>query len=338
MCGYFMITAVILWGDRTPLEVRMWGGAVAFAGACFLKADSDEFRTHFWRALATSAILLALLATSQGLLGGPLFQGVEEPRDLIRLLVFGDTHPVRLANLTFQHFNSAGAYLTILVAMLYAGAITRRSRLLWIGLTAALLALYLTYSRGAALSSIIAILIATALVRADRRERVMLGASAAIAVTLILRFALPAALRSEYSGTLSLGVRALIWQAYFQAWWQSPLIGLGPGNGFAAAQFLSPYGEEYGAHNNYLYLAADFGMLGLAALGYGLGAAVIRTVRMDPATRATQSLAVGATGALAALIVHGFFDHTLVVFSYRVALLGVVAAACAIAGRPRPSG
>ena len=305
----------------------MWGSALAFAAACFLKADSPEFHTHLWRALTTSAVLLAAIALSQELFGVPLFQGVEEPRDLIRLLVFGQTHPVRLANLTFQHFNSAGAYLTILVATLYAGAITRRARGLWIGLTAAVIALYLTYSRGAALSSIIAVLTVTALVRADRRERVALAVCAVIALAAILLFALPAVLRSEYSGTLSLGVRALIWQAYLQAWLASPVIGLGPGNGFAAAQLLSPYGEEYGAHNNYLYIAADFGVLGLGVLVFGLGAVILRTIRLDLATRATRPLAVGATAAVVALVIHSFFDHSLVVFSYRVALLGIVAAA-----------
>ena len=327
MGGYFVLTAVILWGDRTPLEVRMWGGALAFATACYLKADSDEFRTHLWRALTTSAVLLGILALSQELFGVPLFRGVAEPRDLIRLVVFGDTHPVRLANLTFQHFNAAGAYLTILVPTLYAGAVTRRTRGLWIGLTAAVIALYLTYSRGAALSSLIAVLIVTALVRTDRRERVALVIGAVVAVVAIIWFALPVVLRSEYLGTLSLGVRALIWQAYLQAWLASPVIGLGPGNGFAAAQFLSPYGEEYGAHNNYLYIAADFGVLGLGMLAFGLGAVILRTIRLNPATRATRPLTVGATAAVVALVFHSFFDHSLVVFAYRVALLGLVAAA-----------
>lgn len=327
MCGYFMVTAVILWGDRTPLEVRMWGGSLLFALSCYLKAGSEEFQTNLWRAFTTSAVLLLGLALSQRLFGLPFFQGVEEPRDLFRLLLFGDASPIRLANLTFQHFNSAGAYLTLLISALYAGAITQRRPIQWIGVGAAMAALYLTYSRGAALSTIIAILTATALTRRNRRAVVALFTGTVVAIGLILGFALPAVLTSEYTGTLSLGVRALIWSAYLQAWLQSPLIGLGPGNGFAAARFLSPYGEEYGAHNNYLYIAADFGLLGLAVLAVGLGAVIVRTARMGPDARYSRPLAVGAAAAVAALLVHGFFDHTLTVFAYRVELLGITGAA-----------
>lgn len=341
MCAYFMVTALILWGDRTPLEVRMWGGTLLFAWSCYLKAGSDEFQTHFWWSLVTSAVLLLGVAVSQRLFGVPLFQGAEEARDLLRLLVFGDSHPVRLANITFQHFNSAGAYLTLLVLALYAGAMTRalRGRILWIGVVAAMLALYLTYSRGAALSTLIGLSIATTLTRTNRRTLVALATATAVVVALTLAIALPAVLTSEYTETLSFGVRLLIWGAYLQAWLESPVIGLGPGNGFAAARFLSPYGEEYGAHNNFLYIAADFGLMGLAALSLGLGTVIVRTVKLDPIARRAQPLMVGASAAVAALFVHSFFDHTLTVYAYRLGLFGIIAAALGwTARKPGPPG
>jgi O-antigen ligase len=327
MCSYFMVAALILWGDRTLLEFRMWGGALVFAWSCFLKAGSEEFQTHLWRALATSAVLLFSVALSQRLFGVPLFSGAEEARDLLQLLLFGVAHPVRLANITFQHFNSAGAYLTLVVLVLYSGTIGRSSnrRTLWVGIAAALLALYLTYSRGAALSTLSGALIATALTRTNRRAVVALSVATAVGVALTLAFALPAILATEYTETLSFGVRLLIWGAYLQAWLESPIIGLGPGNGFAAARFLSPYGEEYGSHNNFLYIAADFGVLGLLALTSGLGGVILRTLKLGPSDRRTQPVMVGATAALVALFVHSFFDHTLTVFAYRVALLGLVA-------------
>lgn len=339
MCAYFMVMALILWGDRTPLEFRMWGGALVFAWTCYVKASSEEFQTHLWRALSTSAVLLCAVAMSQRLFGVPLFSGSEEARDLLQLLFFGVSHPVRLANITFQHFNSAGAYLTLIVLVMYAGAITRplQRRTLWIGIAAALLALYLTYSRGAALSTIIGALTATALTRTNRRTVVLLAVASSVTVALTLAFALPAVLATEYTETLSLGVRLLIWGAYLQAWLESPVIGLGPGNGFAAARFLSPYGEEYGSHNNFLYIAADFGMLGLVALTVGLGAVIVQTLRLEPHARRSQPLMVGATAALAALFVHSFFDHTLTVFAYRVGLLGLLAAGLGWAARMPPS-
>src|SRR5262245_15733671 len=231
MCSTFMVMSLILWGDRTPLEFRMWGGALLFAWCCYLKAGSAEFQSHLWRSLATSAVLLCGVALTQRLFGVPLFAGAEESRDLLLLLVLGVSHPVRLTNITFQHFNSAGAYLTLIVLILFAGAISRSGarRTLRIGIAAGLLALYLTYSRGSQLSTIIGALIATALTRTSRRTVMVLTVTTAVAVALTLGFALPAVLASEYSETLSLGIRVLLWGAYLQAWLESPLIGLGPG-------------------------------------------------------------------------------------------------------------
>lgn len=321
--GYLAVMSVLFWGDRTPLELRMWSGAILFGLTCYARARRPTFRTHVRYALTTSAFLLASLAVAQHFFGGPAFLGLEEPRDLIKLLLLGDTAPVRLANLTFDHFNSAGAYTALLASVLFAAAMIRRSLIRWLGVGAALLALYLTYSRGAALGAIGGML-ATALLIGKGRLRIAIGAVAALGVVGGVALVLPRVLQSSYVATLSLATRALIWRAYFEAWRSSPVFGLGPGNGFAMVNFLSPFGARYGAHNNFLYLMADFGIVGLVLVMGCLSVIAVSCVRMARSARRTLPYTVGATAVLVALLFHSLVDDTLIVFSYRVALLGIL--------------
>ena len=102
---------------------------------------------------------------------------------------------------------------------------------------------------------------------------------------------------------------------------------MGPGNGFAAVEFLSPFGARYGAHSNYFYLAADFGVVGLLVVGACFGTVMVRCLRTTRLQRTLKPFTVGATAGLAALALHSFVDDTLVVFSYRIALLAVMAVA-----------
>jgi O-antigen ligase len=190
---------------------------------------------------------------------------------------------------------------------------------------AALLALYLTYSRGAALATTLGLIATTyAILRPSWRFGLMFGV---VTVGLVAAIVLvPLLISSEYSTTLTLGSRALIWYAYVQAWLTSPLFGLGPGNGYMMAQFLSPFGDEYAAHSNFLYLAADYGAVGVLLVVAGFIAVVARAFRIEPAKRRAEPLLLGAIAVVTALGVHSIVDHTLVVFSYRVALFGVIAA------------
>jgi hypothetical protein len=335
--GYFIVASLLLWGDSAPVETRMWSGALVFGLACYLMAEDPDFQRNLPRALIFSAVGLCLVGLSQHYLGSPAFQGVEEPRDLVRLLLLGNAEPVRLANLTFDHFNSAGAYLTLLVAVLFGISLSRRSSLgLWSATLVAVVTLYLTYSRGAAIATVAGIVATTFLVvRGPWRFALTAGTAAAAAFAVIL--VVPRLIASDYATTMNLGVRALIWQAYLQAWSASPVFGLGPGNGFITAQFLSPFGDQYAAHSNFLYLASDYGMMGILAAVYGFGAVVVRGLRMEPTHRRAHPYLLGAVAVVTALLVHSLVDHTLVIFSYRVALFAIVAVALKrLRERPEP--
>src|SRR5205807_3560729 len=103
----------------------------------------------------------------------------------------------------------------------------------------------------------------------ERAKRIVVAAGG-VAIAVAVAGVIPVLLTSPYILTISLGLRALLWRAYVNAWLESPIIGLGPGNAFLRAQFLSPYGSQYAAHSNYLYILADFGIVGFLLLTYAL--------------------------------------------------------------------
>jgi O-antigen ligase len=325
--GYLVVACLLLWGGTAPLEIRMWGSSLLFGVACYVAGSDAAFQLRFRWAFMLSAAALFALALSQHFFGGPGYQGYQEPRDLLQLFLTGKAEPVRLANLTFDHFNSAGAYLTIVVGILVGFSLgSGRTRTTLFAAVAALAALYLTYSRGAALATAIGVLAAACWVLTPRRRLHLIAATIIFAAVAGMAL-LPLLFSTEYATTFTLGSRALIWQAYFQAWRASPLFGLGPGNGYATAQFLSPFGDEYAAHNNYLYLAADYGAAGLLVFLTGIIVILRRVAQVATPERRDHPYAIGAIAIIFAFLVHSLVDHTLVVFSYRIALFGVLGVA-----------
>lgn len=322
--GYLLIASLLLWGAEAPLEARRWASALLFGLACYTKVPDQDFQLNLPRAFVFSAVSLCVLGLSQHFFGFAAFRGFEEPRDLLRLFLFGDQAPVRLANLTFEHFNSAGAYLTLVIGVLFGLSLSSRASLaVRTALVFAIVALYLTYSRGAAIATLAGMAAAAYLIAKSHLRLALTVGTAAIAIGSLIVGRLLAL--SDYATTVSLSARALIWLAYEQAWLTSPLFGLGPGNGFVAASFLSPFGDLYAAHNNFLYLAADFGIAGVVVALYGFGAVAFRALRIAPDARRTQPYLIAGVAIVTALAVHSLVDHTLVLFSYRVALFGILA-------------
>ncbi len=320
---YILAGSLLLWGATSALEIRLWTSSFLLMAACYLRSDDEDTQHHLIRALTFGACAMALVAVSQRLSGAPFFARFEEPRDLVQLLLLKESTPVRLANSTFQHPNAAGAYLTLVIPVLLSASLRSRSLAARLGCTAALTALYLTYSRGATVAALVSIVLVLWFLSEKRQKKWILAGAIAVGLVVLL-LVMPAFSVSEYALTFSLGVRYMIWQAYFHAWQSSPLIGLGPGNSFREAQFLSPYGAEYVAHSNYLYLAADFGGFGLAVAVWFFGSVFVRALRESRAHGSLNATTVGVAGAIVALGVHSFVDHTLAVFAYRAGLLGLM--------------
>ena len=104
--------------------------------------------------------------------------------------------------------------------------------------------------------------------------------------------------------------RAVEWSAAFHQFTSSPLAGVGPDH---LLRFTATDGNyAHFAHNEYLQIAADIGLVGLAAL-ISVGVALVRIVRrVDVATSC-------ATAALVCWAVGGAFD-----FDWHLPFIGLL--------------
>jgi O-antigen ligase len=108
------------------------------------------------------------------------------------------------------------------------------------------------------------------------------------------------------------------WQAGWDMFRDHPLLGVGAGNYPVAYDFYSLPGwrEALGhAHNYYLNVAAESGLLGLIALLLLLVVSyrqAVRGVRTGAADGLERAALLGALGCLVMLTVHNLFDNLLV--------------------------
>ena len=223
------------------------------------------------------------------------------------------------------------------------------------------LGIVLSQSRGAWLGLMISFAI-MALVWGPRTRRLVIPtvAAAATFVALALMGALPPVLANRVTSvTSNFGVfdvrevelssanfavveRMAHWQAGWEMFVDHPLLGVGPGNYPAAYEdyYIAPWREPLGhAHNYYLNMAAEAGLLGLFALLLVLFLAfrtLLRCIRgvnapamvhdeglRPPARPAAiadmtlsgpfaRALAVGLLGSLVMFCTHNLFDNLLV--------------------------
>jgi O-antigen ligase len=122
------------------------------------------------------------------------------------------------------------------------------------------------------------------------------------------------------------------WQAALDMWTDHPWLGLGIGNyeiaypSYALPLWPLPLGH---AHNYYLNIAAETGILGLAAYLVLWGSALVGVLQVLRQTSGwSRGIAVGVLGVLVHLAVHNLFDNLYVHAMYlQVAiLLGITAA------------
>ena len=107
--------------------------------------------------------------------------------------------------------------------------------------------------------------------------------------------------------------RKELWRAGLLAFWDHPLLGLGPDN------FRHAYGGYLGrpetddrlhANNFYIEILSTMGLVGLIALATLIGA-LARTARRAAAWAPTRVFTLGVSAALAAYLVHGTLDYFL---------------------------
>jgi putative inorganic carbon (HCO3(-)) transporter len=321
---------------------------------------ASEMDAHWSKALVFVFLSTGALAALQGIYQFLLQVGPEE------FVLFGR---FMRAYGTFEQPNPYAGYLgltlplavgLVVAAHATVGQQVRGWWLVWAAGTGALMliAIVMSWSRGAWLGVAAAALAMFAAAAARRGRVVLLGALFAFIVIYALSAGglslAPSSVVQRFADFLPyLGVadvrgvevtdanfavleRMAHWQSALEMWKDHPWLGVGIGNYEPVyAQYALPlWGLPLGhAHNYYLNVAAEAGFLGLIAYLFLWGAALLaiwRTTRR--ATGWHWGVALGVLGVLVHLSVHNFFDNLYVhgMYLHVAILLGMGTAPWAI--------
>lgn len=273
--------------------------------------DTEEKLSLGFQAILAVIVFIAVDALVQGA------TGVEILRGRSMTAFYGDT---RRVTGPFPHTNDFSAYLCLAVFAFAAAAAAskgRGARLFFVlaGLTLALACLALTYSRGAWLAVVLAFLLWAALRRSV--WPVALVALFAAGAYLQSPFLFAERMRSLASfggGTVS--ERRILWSESVDMIRAKPLLGFGVNtysrNVAAFKDPTRPTDRQY-AHNGYLQIAAETGLLGLASFLAAVFCFFASTARSFFVRKPgeTEWIGQGIWLGLAAFLVQSATDTTL---------------------------
>jgi putative inorganic carbon (HCO3(-)) transporter len=297
--------------------------------------DSERRFKAIFKWFLGVAVFIALDAAAQGFLKFDLIAGR-------RMTPFqGDAK--RLTG-PFRHANDFSAYLS-LVIFLFLGVLLEARKLFGArfalfckaGFWIVALCLFGTYSRGAWLA------VGISFVRLTVLKRSRLFAASLVAVVVWACLFSPPLVRDRLNslrpGQGTVVEREELWLQSARMIRKSPWFGLGS-NTYSKNQphFRSPgttVDNQY-AHNGYLQMAADIGLLGLAAFLAALAAALVTSLRAffghkDPFLRAAG---IGFVCGITAFLLHSATDtdlQSLLLVNLLWLSLGVMCAAARIA-------
>ncbi|RLC93807.1 MAG: hypothetical protein DRI77_11520 [Chloroflexi bacterium] len=227
------------------------------------------------------------------------------------------------------------AFLGLLatVGLLAAAMGMSWSRGAWLGFAAALVAVSVVRSRRAAVA--FAVLLGVAVLALALGGLELLPQALIQRFTDFLPFVSVGDLRAVQVTDANYAVieRMAHWQAALAMWTDRPWLGVGIGNYAAAysAYALPKWPDPLGhAHNYYLNVAAEAGLLGLVAYLALWGSAFWQAWKaVRTSTGLWQAVTIGVFGVLTHLAVHNFFDNLWVhnMYVHVAILLGLLAIA-----------
>jgi len=190
----------------------------------------------------------------------------------------------------YRHYHIAAMMLALLVPALFQ--FRQRARIGLFARAAVIAALAGVYMAGSrtAWVSLLLIGVATIIVRVRIRPAVIAGAVAVVGGLGVLAFAgALGATASRLLTTLTLAIRAETWASALDIWLERPVTGWGPGSFASVFRFqqdLPIFPDPGGhAHNVFVQVLLEAGVVGLVALVLGLAALVIgiwRNERRSP--------------------------------------------------------
>lgn len=226
---------------------------------------------------------------------------------------------------TLGNANALAAFLVMLIPLTAGRCASSKTPLARVALGVycfgTLILMLLTFSRGGWLGAVVAVAVWVSLRFPLRRwwsarSRAMQIALTGISIVVILGAVVFVAQSFGIAGR-SLDLRAWIYQTALDLFAERPIEGHGLftfGAGLARLNSMPPYEPHSHAHNVILQVAAELGILGLAALAL-IGWLIFRAIR-----RPTDALAIMGTAAFA-----GFAAHQLVDFPAMMPAIAVPA-------------
>jgi len=229
--------------------------------------------------------------------------------------VYSDVH-TRVFS-TLYNPNVLGSYLVLIIALTLGSIGTSKgakSLALFLVLLAAYLCLFFTFSRGAWVAMLISVV---ALFLFYKQKKVILLVLALIALISLPEYNHIMSRMSLYlfKEDTSSVYRWQIWQGAWKIIEKNWLLGVGLGNFSTALTHYLPVKsfQVFHAHNTYLHLLAETGLVGFigAAIFYGTTVSVAYHAYATSANQEVGNLGLGILVSLFGILVHGVVDATL---------------------------
>lgn len=297
--------------------LKVAGAVLAYGAWTGLSREGGRWRWLLALLLLT-VTLMAWYAIIQHAQGSRLVLTVERPAGYGMRASGAYICPNHFANLL-----ALTAPMALALAMMPAAGIPLR---LLAGYAALVILppLYLSGSRSAWLGLLAGLCVTAALLGLRRGARrawlVLLATAVALAVSSVLVWWLSPLVQARVADALTGNVRLNLWRDTLAMIADKPWWGHGPG----VFRWVYPrywhhlniYIDPEFAHNDYLQLVAEYGVVGAALLLTALGVALVRMVgqigRADGARG--DFLCAGFVGACAACAVHACFDYNFHVY------------------------
>ena len=320
LLGYFAVAVIAstLFNVPTGAAIRELMRLTSYLA--FYYAVVDWVRTEndlkgVLHALLISTVAVALFGLYQFLIGG--YSALYEA--LYPIQEEALKNPPWSGRITsfLSHYNGTAAYLNMVVPFCIVLALRARdrvTRLLSRGcLVLSSLALVLTQSRGGLLAYVAILLVSAYYLAPNLGARVRWMAVAAL--FSIAGAVLAGSIFERLSGVDSFTeiTRLAIWAGAWLIFMGHPVAGIGYGNfkTVLAATISVPDGFMLDAHNLYLELLAETGILGLAAFAMLIVICLRYARRMQRQSQDLMESAVGIAviAAIAGLLVHGPVEY-----------------------------
>jgi O-antigen ligase len=287
---------------------------------CFYYVITDWCQTEgntrtLLKVLMASTIVVAFFGLWQALTGGysALYDVLYPLQDEIAQI------PAWEGRITsfLEHYNGLAGYLNLVLPFCLAFAIGGTDSVLRIlgkwCLAVGSIALLLTQSRGGLLAFVSIVLVYVAFTAHDRKtriKRVALLLSACLFAATVAGFFFHRLAEIDDFTAVS---RLAIWGGAFTVFAQSPLLGTGFGNlrGLMGGLLNLPDGWTGDAHNLYLELLAETGVIGLLVFS-ALIILVLRaalTQMRGPQNDFSKMIALAGFAAICGVLVHGTVDY-----------------------------